>query len=115
VIPLESAFQSAVAPWLRDFVFEKRAVGYRCATEQYLLRRLDRHLIEHGHGEPTLRGSPRRLAHEEQRDHRGSQKRHAPHLSYRNRCDRWRLQFPGSPQRSRGKSAEITSGLDRLA
>jgi integrase len=54
MIPIESAFQSALAPWLRDFVLEKRAVGYLYVTEQYLLRRLDRHLIEHGHDESTL-------------------------------------------------------------
>lgn len=54
MIPIESAFQSALAPWLRDLVLEKRALGYLYVTEQYLLRRLDRHLIEHGHDQPTL-------------------------------------------------------------
>jgi len=54
VIPVESDFESALAPWLRDFIREKRAVGYLYVTEQYLLRRLDRHLIEHGHDEVTL-------------------------------------------------------------
>lgn len=54
MIPIESAFQSTLAPWLRDFVIEKRAVGYLYITEQHLLRRLDRHLIEHGHDEVTL-------------------------------------------------------------
>lgn len=52
--PIESAFHSALAPWLRDFVLEKRAVGYRYACEQHLLERLDRHLIEHDHHEATL-------------------------------------------------------------
>lgn len=52
--PIESAFQSALAPWLRDFVLERRAVGYVYASEQYLLQRLDRHLVEHGHHETTL-------------------------------------------------------------
>ena len=51
---IESAFQSDLAPWLRDFVLEKRAVGYFYVTEQYLLQRLDRHLIEHGHDQATL-------------------------------------------------------------
>ena len=54
MIPIESDFQSALAPLLRDFVLEKRAVGYLYVTEQYLLRRLDRQLIEHGHGTATL-------------------------------------------------------------
>jgi integrase/recombinase XerD len=54
VKPIESAFQSALAPWLRDFVLEKRAVGYRYAGEQHLLERLDRHLLKHGHHEATL-------------------------------------------------------------
>lgn len=52
--PIESFFESAIAPWLRDFVLEKRAVGYRYITEQYQLRRLDRHLIECRHQEASL-------------------------------------------------------------
>jgi hypothetical protein len=52
--PIESAFASALGPWLRDFVLEKRAVGYRYASEQHLLERLDRHLIETGHNEASL-------------------------------------------------------------
>lgn len=52
--PIESAFQSALAPWLRDFVLEKRAVGYRYDIEQRLLQRIDRLIIEHGHHEATL-------------------------------------------------------------
>lgn len=70
--PIESAFGSALGPWLRDFVLEKRAVGYRYVSEQHLLERLDRHLIKIGHGEASL---PRTLldvwlakaAHETQR------------------------------------------------
>jgi integrase/recombinase XerD len=54
VKPVESAFQSALAPWLRDFVLEKHAVGYRYASEQQLLQRLDRHLLETGHKEANL-------------------------------------------------------------
>ncbi len=52
--PIESAFASALGPWLRDFVLEKRAVGYRYASEQHVLERLDRHLIETGHKEASL-------------------------------------------------------------
>ena len=52
--PIESAFQSALAPWLRDFVLEKRAVGYRYDIEQRLLQRIDRLIVEHGHHEATL-------------------------------------------------------------
>lgn len=52
--PIESAFQSALAPWLRDFVLEKRAVGYRYDVEQRLLQRIDRLIVEHGHHEATL-------------------------------------------------------------
>lgn len=52
--PIETAFQSALAPWLRDFILEKRAVGYLYVTEQYLLRRLDRHLVEQGQDDATL-------------------------------------------------------------
>jgi integrase/recombinase XerD len=54
VKPIDSAFHSALAPWLRDFVLEKRAVGYRYTSEQYWLGRLDRHLLEQGHREATL-------------------------------------------------------------
>jgi integrase len=54
VTPVQSAFQSALTPWLRDFILEKRAIGYLYVTEQHLLRRLDRHLIKHGHDEATL-------------------------------------------------------------
>lgn len=53
--PIESAFQSAIAPWLRDFVLEKRAIGYRYDIEQRLLQRIDRLIVEHGHHETTLR------------------------------------------------------------
>lgn len=52
--PIESAFQSALAPWLRDFVLEKRAVGYRYDTEQRLLERIDRLIVEQGHHVATL-------------------------------------------------------------
>ena len=52
--PIESAFQSALAPWLRDFILEKRAVGYRYDIEQRLLQRIDRLILEHGHHEATL-------------------------------------------------------------
>lgn len=52
--PIESAFQSTLAPWLRDFVLEKRAVGYRYASEQRVVQRFDRHLVECGHHEATL-------------------------------------------------------------
>lgn len=51
---IESAFTSALGPWLRDFVLEKRAVGYRYTNEEYTLARLDRHLIETGHTEASL-------------------------------------------------------------
>jgi integrase/recombinase XerD len=54
VKPLESAFQSVLAPWLRDFVLEKRAVGYRYDVEQRLLQRIDHLVVEHGHHEATL-------------------------------------------------------------
>lgn len=52
--PIESAFQSTLAPWLRDFVLEKRAVGYRYDVEQRILQRIDRFVVEHGHHEATL-------------------------------------------------------------
>ncbi len=52
--PIESAFASALGPWLRDFVLEKRAVGYHYITEQKILERLDRHLVEIGHKEASL-------------------------------------------------------------
>lgn len=52
--PIESAFHSALAPSLRDFVLEKRAVGYRYHIEQRLLQRIDRLIVEHGHREATL-------------------------------------------------------------
>ncbi len=52
--PIESAFASALGPWLRDFVREKRAVGYHYIKEQKMLERLDRHVIETGHKEVRL-------------------------------------------------------------
>ncbi len=52
--PIESAFTSALGPWLREFVLEKRAVGYRYISEQHTLERLDRHLVEIGHKEASL-------------------------------------------------------------
>jgi len=51
---VDSAFSSALAAWLRDFVLEKRAVGYRYIGEQFLLERLDRHIIQSGHKEASL-------------------------------------------------------------
>ncbi len=32
MIPIESAFQSTLAPWLWDFALEKSAVGYLYVT-----------------------------------------------------------------------------------
>lgn len=52
--PINSAFASALGPWLRDFILEKRAVGYRYTNEQHMLKRLDRHLVESGHQEVSL-------------------------------------------------------------
>lgn len=52
--PIESAFASVLGPWLRDFVLEKRAVGYRYTTQQYMIERLDRHIIETRHKEASL-------------------------------------------------------------
>ena len=40
MIPIESDFQSALAPLLRDFVLEKRAVGYLYVTEQLCWRKM---------------------------------------------------------------------------
>jgi integrase len=54
VKPVESAFTSALGPWLRDFVLEKRAVGYRYISEQHTLERLNRYLVEIGHKEASL-------------------------------------------------------------
>jgi integrase/recombinase XerD len=54
VRPIESAFVSALGPWLRDFVAEKRAVGYRYSSEQHVLERLDRYLVESGHKAVSL-------------------------------------------------------------
>lgn len=70
--PIESAFTSALGPWLRDFVIEKRAVGYRYISEQHLLERLDRHLVDLEHQEASLpravlNGWLGRTEHESQR------------------------------------------------
>jgi integrase/recombinase XerD len=51
---VDSAFTSALAPWLRDFVLAKHAVGYSYIAEQYLLERLDRHLVAIAHMEKSL-------------------------------------------------------------
>jgi integrase len=47
-------FHSALAPWLRDFVLEKRAVGCRYVSELHLLQRLDRVLCAHAPSGATL-------------------------------------------------------------
>jgi len=54
VKPINSAFASALGPRLRDFILEKRAVGYRYTSEQHTLERLDRYLVEIGHEEASL-------------------------------------------------------------
>jgi integrase/recombinase XerD len=54
VTTLETTFHSALAPWLRDFVAEKRALGCRYVTELALLRRLDRHLLACAHRDAAL-------------------------------------------------------------
>jgi len=41
-------FQSALAPWIKEFIAEKQACGYKYSTESESLQRLDRFLHEHG-------------------------------------------------------------------
>lgn len=47
-------FVSSLARRFTDFVAEKRAVGYRYASEEYILRALDRHLHAIGHKTQSL-------------------------------------------------------------
>jgi integrase/recombinase XerD len=41
-------FQSALAPWIKEFIAEKQACGYKYSTESESLQRLDRFLHENG-------------------------------------------------------------------
>ena len=49
-----SEFKSALAPYLERMLLEKRALGYKYVTEERMLKSLDRHCVECGHGSRKL-------------------------------------------------------------